>query len=214
MGEKRRVLPRNYQAGYRVCKRLLDILLSAAGLVLFSPLMLAIAAGVLLSGPGPILYRHRRMGKGGVPFVLYKFRTMVKGADAQLGQLPASLQQEFQRSYKLQNDPRATAFGAALRKSSLDELPQLFNVLRGEMSFVGPRPIVEAELDFYGRQSGELLAVRPGLSGYWQVNGRSASSYAQRMEMELFYVANVGFFLDCKILWLTIGAVLGRRGAV
>lgn len=198
---------------YVLCKRGLDVLFSLMGLALLAPVMLFIGVGVALSGPGPVLYRHRRMGKGGAPFTLYKFRTMVDGADAMLPGLPAPLREEFARSFKLQNDPRATPLGAFLRKTSLDELPQLVNVLRGDMSLVGPRPVVEAELAFYGTCAAQLLSVPPGLTGYWQVKARGAATYEGRVAMELFYVQNRGFWLDARILLLTVGAVFGRRGA-
>lgn len=198
---------------YVFWKRLLDVCLGGAALVLLAPLLAFVAGLVVATSPGPALYAQRRVGKNGAPFTLYKFRTMVQGADALLEQLPAPLKAMFYQSYKLENDPRMTRLGAFLRKTSLDELPQLFNVLRGDISLVGPRPVVEEELAFYGADRAEFLSVLPGLTGYWQVNGRSATTYAQRVEMELYYVRRRGFWLDIKILVLTVGAVLGKRGA-
>lgn len=215
MADRERPCPRagGYNRGglYPPCKRGLDVVFSLLGLVLLSPLLAAVAAAVALTGP--VLYRHRRVGKGGAPFTLYKFRTMAPGADGMLESLPQPLQDEFARTFKLQKDPRATRLGAFLRKTSLDELPQLFNVLRGEMSLVGPRPVVDEELAFYGPRAQVFLSVPPGLTGYWQVQGRSATTYAQRVEMELYYVQNSGLLLDAKVLLLTAGAVFGRRGA-
>lgn len=199
---------------YLVLKRVFDIVMSVCGLVMLSPVFLVLAALVYLSDPGPVFYKHERLGKGGRKIGIWKFRSMYINSEELFERLSEKQKEEFYRDFKLENDPRITRIGNFLRKSSLDELPQLWNILCGDMSFVGPRPIVDKELEKYGKYAGSLLSVKPGLTGYWQANGRNLVNYGNgRQEMELYYVENQCAFLDLKILWQTAGAVLGGKGA-
>jgi lipopolysaccharide/colanic/teichoic acid biosynthesis glycosyltransferase len=163
-----------------------------------------------------MLFAHRRVGAGGRPFYCLKFRTMVVDADRALDEALArdpALAAEWAASRKLTNDPRVTRIGRILRKTSLDELPQLINVLRLEMSLVGPRPIVEDEIPLYGEAIAQYYATRPGLTGLWQVSGRSNTSYAKRVQLDVWYVNNWTIWNDIAVLFKTIPVVLGRQGA-
>ena len=195
----------------RVIKRAGDIGFSLLVLALGSPLLLLLAVLVKLSSRGSIFYSQRRIGRGYRGFGCLKFRTMRKDADRVLAQVLASdpeLRAEFERDFKLKNDPRITPIGKFLRRSSLDELPQFINVLKGEMSVVGPRPIVWDELERYGRNMDQVLSVRPGLTGLWQVSGRNNLPYETRVKLDLFYARNRSFWLDLGIILRTIGVVL------
>ena len=177
--------------------------------------MIGIAALVALDG-GPVLYRHTRIGKGGQRFNCLKFRSMATKADQLLAQRltkDAVARDEWLQTQKLKNDPRVTAVGHVLRATSLDELPQLFNVLKLDMSLVGPRPVVEAELPRYGRNVKHYLKVRPGVTGLWQVSGRSNTSYSRRVALDSYYVKNWQLWLDFVILVRTIVVVARREGA-
>ena len=198
--------------GYEACKRAIDVAASATLLVLFLPALVAIAIGVKLSSPGPIFFRQRRLGRGGHTFWCYKFRTMVRNAESLLRR-NEDLFAIFDENYKIVNDPRVTRFGAFLRRTSLDELPQLWNVLRGEMSLIGPRPIVEPELGKYGAHASRLLTVKPGLGGVWQVSGRSDTSYPERVAMDLHYIDSRSLWLDLSLLVRTALVVIKGRGA-
>ncbi|MDR3508122.1 MAG: sugar transferase [Caulobacteraceae bacterium] len=185
-------------------------------LIFFAPLMLLVALGVFIQDGGPILFAHRRIGRGGRQFPCLKFRSMATDAQQRLEHLLAcdmAARQEWERDHKLRNDPRITRLGDFLRRSSLDELPQLFNVLRGEMSLVGPRPIVEAEARRYGRRFRAYCSVRPGITGLWQVSGRSDVSYRRRVAIDTVYAHSKSLVLDVKILVMTVPAVLRRRGS-
>jgi undecaprenyl-phosphate galactose phosphotransferase len=176
--------------------------------------MLAIA--MLLAADGPILYVHERIGRGKVLFPCFKFRTMYADADERLVsflKVSPAAREEWERDFKLKNDPRITAVGRVLRQTSLDELPQLWNVLRGDMSLVGPRPIVEKELLRYGCGAVEYLSVRPGITGLWQVNGRNRTTYDRRVELDLYYVRNWTLRLDFAILIKTVWVVAIGYGA-
>lgn len=197
---------------YEFCKRGLDLGGSFVLLVIFSPLFLALAVGVKLSSPGPILFRQKRLGRGGKTFWCYKFRTMVEDAESLLAQC-RELRARFDENYKLTEDPRITRLGSVLRRTSLDELPQLWNVFRGDMSLIGPRPIVEPELSKYGPNGRRLLEVKPGLGGLWQVSGRSNTTYAERILMDMAYVERRSFWLDVKLLIATAVVVIRGRGA-
>jgi len=199
-------------AGYETVKRVSDLIGSAGLLVLALPLLLALAAGVKLSSPGPVFFKQDRLGRGGRRFACYKFRTMVRDAEARL-KASGDLAARFGENYKIKDDPRVTRFGALLRRTSLDELPQLWNVLRGEMSLVGPRPIVEPELARYGRFADRLLTVKPGLGGLWQVNGRSDTSYPERVALDLRYIESRSLALDLRLLVRTALVVVRGRGA-
>ena len=197
---------------YELCKRSVDIGASIALLILLSPLLFAVAVGVKLSSPGPVFFRQRRLSRGGAVFLCLKFRTMVKDAERLL-QKSQDLAARFDANYKIVDDPRITRFGAYLRKTSLDELPQLWNVLRGEMTLIGPRPIVEPELAKYGAHGGRLLTVKPGLGGIWQVNGRSDTTYDERIAMDMDYIDSRSLWLDLRLLLLTAFVVMRGRGA-
>jgi exopolysaccharide production protein ExoY len=196
-------------------KRLIDIALAVGGIVLFAPLLVICYLATVISSPGPALFRHKRIGFSGKPFECLKFRTMATDAPERLRQLlesdPAAAA-EWTSTQKLRNDPRVTAIGAVLRKSSLDELPQLFNVLRGDMSIVGPRPVTEAELERYSTAVGAYLACRPGITGLWQVSGRSTTTYTKRVACDTFYAQNWSLALDAKIVIVTIPALLFTEG--
>ena len=197
-------------------KRIVDIVLALGGIILLAPLLVICYVAVVLSSPGPALFRHKRVGFNGRKFECLKFRTMVPDAAERLQALLASdpaAAAEWAATRKLQNDPRVTAIGAILRKSSLDELPQLFNVLRGEMSIVGPRPVTEEELERYSTSVGAYLSCRPGITGLWQVSGRSTTSYEKRVACDAYYAHNWSMVLDAKIIVVTIPALLSTEGA-
>jgi exopolysaccharide production protein ExoY len=192
-------------------KRVVDIVVALAVAILTAPLLLALAIAVKLSMGGPVIYRHRRIGFAGRPFDCLKFRTMVANGDELLEHYLAAhpeAAEEWRRSRKLINDPRITRLGWFLRKTSLDELPQLLNILRGEMSCVGPRPIVTEELERYGIHAHEYLRARPGVTGSWQVSGRSNVSYRDRVRLDAEYVREWSFGSDLWILARTVPAVL------
>ena len=193
------------------CKRLIDLIGASVALVLLSPVLIAAALAVKLYDGGPAVYRRRCVGCDG-DFDALKLRSMRVDADRYLEQHPELLA-EFQRNYKLNNDPRVTPVGAFLRKTSIDELPQLFNVLRGEMSLVGPRMITRPELDKYGDKRDALLTVKPGMTGYWQVAGRQEVEYGDRVEMDMYYIRHWSLGLDLQILFKTPWKVLKREGA-
>ncbi|TMJ53580.1 MAG: sugar transferase [Alphaproteobacteria bacterium] len=192
-------------------KRIVDIVLALSGLVLLAPLLIICFVFTILSSPGPALFRHRRVGFNGKHFDCLKFRTMVADAPERLRQLleldPVAAA-EWTASRKLRYDPRVTAIGAILRRSSLDELPQLFNVLKGDMSIVGPRPVTDEELERYASSIGEYLACRPGITGLWQVSGRSKTTYDKRVACDAFYARNWSMALDAKILVVTIPSLV------
>jgi len=200
----------------RILKRSIDLLLTTIICILAAPIMLLVAAAIKLDSPGPVLFGHRRIGRGGCDFRAWKFRSMIGNAEAvlkdYLAQNPEA-REEWANSQKLRNDPRVTRLGEFLRRTSLDELPQLWNVLRGEMSLVGPRPIVHDEIVRYGIDFEKYKWVQGGLTGLWQVSGRSDTSYAQRVNYDCFYVHNWSVWLDLCILFRTIGTVLSRAGA-
>jgi lipopolysaccharide/colanic/teichoic acid biosynthesis glycosyltransferase len=194
----------------------LDILVSLAALAFLLPLLLAIALTIKARNPGPIFFVQRRIGRDGRYFSCFKFRTMVVDAEARLAKLLASDPQaraEWTLDHKLRRDPRIIPGGELLRKSSLDELPQLFNVLRGEMSIVGPRPIVEAEVARYGRYFTSYCAVRPGLTGLWQISGRNDVSYRRRVACDVAYARRKSLRTDIRVIALTVPAVLLAKGS-
>jgi len=197
-------------------KRALDLSLVIVGGVLISPILLLVALAVRLDSRGPIVYKSWRLGKDGKTFPCLKFRSMYADADVRLNGLLESdpvLKAEFEATHKLRRDPRVTKVGAFLRKTSLDELPQLWNVLVGQMSLVGPRPIVQAEVVKYGVVFEVYKQVRPGMTGYWQVSGRSDTSYDERVDMDRFYVANWTPWLDVVVILQTVRVVLIGKGA-
>ena len=196
--------------------RAFDIVAATGVLLLTAPLLVTIALLVWLMDGGPALYSQPRVGRDGRHFRCLKFRSMCVDADARLARLLASdenARREWQADYKLRADPRITRLGRFLRKTSLDETPQLINVLRGEMSLVGPRPIVDAEIPRYGRRFAAYCAQRPGITGLWQVSGRNDVSYKRRVALDTAYAARKSLALDMRILAATIPAVLKRRGS-
>jgi lipopolysaccharide/colanic/teichoic acid biosynthesis glycosyltransferase len=186
--------------------------MALAALVLLSPLLLAFAAAIRLSDRGPALFTQTRVGKHGEAFRIYKFRTMVVDAEARLAELRTHNEHDGVL-FKMRRDPRITAIGAYLRKYSIDELPQLINVVRGEMSLVGPRPALPDETARYADHVRRRLVVKPGLTGMWQVNGRSDLSWEESVRLDLRYVENWSFALDLQILWKTIAVLLRGSGA-
>ncbi len=196
--------------------RALDIFGSLALLLLFLPLFIVIPLMIKTTNRGPAFFGHRRVGRGGASFSCYKFRSMVVDAEARLNELLANdpvAREEWERDRKLRSDPRVTKLGAFLRKSSLDELPQLYNVLIGEMSLVGPRPIVNSEVPLYGRYINYYCDVRPGITGLWQVNGRNDVSYLRRIALDVSYAKAKSVRLDVGILLLTVPRVILARGS-
>lgn len=196
-------------------KRVLDVVGVLTLGIVFFPVIVGVALWLSLTG-GPVLFRHTRIGKRGNRFTCYKFRTMVRDAEHVLEELlekRPELRQEWIQHHKLRNDPRITLIGCFLRKTSLDELPQLWNVLKGEMSLVGPRPIVQEEIFRYGRGIRHYLAVKPGITGLWQVSGRNDVGYCRRIAMDRAYAMRSCLMLDLRILLRTVAVVLGQRGA-
>jgi exopolysaccharide production protein ExoY len=196
--------------------RAMDIVLSAAGIVVLAPLMLLIALAIMLTDPGPIFFAQRRIGRGGKLFPCFKFRTMVPDAESRLAQVLATdpnAAEEWMRDRKLRRDPRITRVGKFLRQSSFDELPQLFNVFRGDMGIVGPRPIVTAEQVFYGRAFTNYCSVRPGITGLWQISGRNDVSYRRRVALDVVYARNKSLRWDLRIIILTVPAVIFANGS-
>lgn len=198
--------------GRKVLKGLFDRVAALAGIVLLSPLMALIAVLIKLSGNGPVLFRQTRVGRGGREFTVLKFRTMVQDAEARRLELLAANENDGVL-FKIREDPRVTAVGRRLRRYSLDELPQLFNVLRGEMSLVGPRPPLPEEVAQYGGDVYRRLVVKPGLTGLWQVSGRSDLSWEESVRLDLRYVDNWTLALDLQIMWKTWSAVVRGSGA-
>ncbi len=204
-----------HQKGLQALKRGFDLLGATAILMMLSPLLAYLSWKIWRSGGAPF-YAHQRIGRNGETFGCLKFRSMRPDADQVLKALLATnaeARAEWDRDFKLKNDPRVTPIGSFLRKTSLDELPQLWNVLKGEMSLVGPRPIIQAELERYGEQAHLYLQVRPGITGLWQVSGRSDTNYAERVALDTWYVQNWSLWYDIAILFKTIDTVVGKRGA-
>ncbi len=192
-------------------KRLFDMMFSLLVLILFSPVYLILASLIALSSEGPIFYVQERVGKNYKPFNCIKFRTMVSNADEVLMQIMETsphLRQEFEANFKLKKDPRITKIGWFLRITSLDEFPQFWNVLKGDMSVVGPRPLVAEELPKYGVHIDQILTIRPGITGLWQVSGRNDIPYPRRVQIDLYYVKCRSFWLDLWIILKTIGVVI------
>jgi undecaprenyl-phosphate galactose phosphotransferase len=197
-------------------KRIVDVVLATTALALLSPVLVLILVAVALDG-GPAIFGHRRIGRFGRTFNCLKFRSMIVDSQSALSELLARDPQaaaEWAATQKLRNDPRITAIGRFLRVTSLDELPQLLNIIRGDMSLVGPRPIVEAEIRHYGRAFRHYLSVRPGLTGAWQISGRSDVTYAQRVRLDTEYALGWSVWGDLRIMMMTVPAVVLRRGAV
>lgn len=192
-------------------------MMTLVGTICISPLLFYVAYRIKKEDPGPIFFAHERIGKNGKPFPCYKFRSMVVNSKSMLEEYLKNnpeAKEEWERDFKLKDDPRVTPIGKVLRRTSLDELPQIFNVLRGEMSLVGPRPVIQEELDkYYGDVSKLYCQVKPGITGLWQVSGRSDTTYAERVAMDEEYIKNRTFLGDIIILWKTVAVVLLKKGA-
>ena len=197
---------------YRASKRFLDLSLALAGLLLLLPLLPAIIVLIKLDSRGPIFFTQKRVGRGGHLFTCYKFRSMVQNAESLKSHL-ASLNEATGPAFKIREDPRITAIGAFLRRSSLDEVPQLFNVVAGHMSVVGPRPQIPAEVELYEPWHRRRLEVQPGITCLWQISGRSHLSFEDWMRLDLDYIRNRSMRLDLEILLKTVPAVIARKGA-
>lgn len=200
---------------YEAIKRTFDLLVSLAAVIVLSPVLLAIALAIRIEDGGPVLYKAQRVGRYEKPVTVYKFRSMRLHADRLEDMLTPEELAEYHKNYKLTSDPRVTKVGALLRKTSLDELPQLFNILMGQLSLVGPRPVLQEETELYGDKRSLLLSCKPGLTGLWQSRGRSNVTYenGRRQEMELRYVRERSLWLDFKILLWTVKAVVRMDGA-
>lgn len=200
---------------YRFIKRAFDIICSLIAIILLSSVFLIIALCIKAGDKGPVFFCHGRIGKNGRNFKLYKFRSMVTNAEELIKQFTPEQQEEFQKNFKLENDPRITKIGKFLRKTSLDELPQLVNILKGDMSIVGPRPVTEEETLIFGSYRDLMLSMRPGLTGYWAAYGRGdTTGYRRRRAMEVYYVRYCSIWLDIKIIFKTVATVLKGKGSV
>lgn len=202
----------------KATKRIVDVIASLFGMVALIPLTIGIyIANIIVGDKGPVFYTHERLGKDGKKFGMYKFRTMCVDADQKLKELlenDEDARQEWEENRKLKNDPRITKVGKILRKTSLDEVPQFINVLKGDMSLVGPRAVVDDEIKKFGFLKNKVLSVKPGITGYWAANGRSNTTYEERVAMEAKYVDEFSIFMDIKILFKTVSTVLKKEGAV
>jgi len=198
-------------------KRIFDIVFSIFAIIITLPLFIIIALLIKLTDGGNIIYVHERIGKGGKKFKVLKFRSMYMNADKKLEEILKNnpkAKEEWEKTFKLKNDPRITPIGKFLRKTSLDELPQFINVLKGDMSIVGPRPVVEEELKKYYKDKAELYkSIKPGITGYWQVEGRSDTDYNERIKMDEYYIKNRSFLMDLKIIIKTIKIMITGKSA-
>ena len=200
----------------RILKFIFDWCAALLGGIIVSPVMLGIALWIWKDSPGPVIFKHKRIGQHGKEFWCYKFRTMCVDAKEKLEKLleaDPKAKEEWEENYKLKNDPRVTCSGRFLRRTSLDELPQIFNVLKGEMSLVGPRPIVAEEIRYYGKFIEDYYLVRPGITGMWQTGGRNDTGYEQRVQMDSWYVRNWDFWFDVVLLWRTLKIAIKGDGA-
>lgn len=199
---------------YDFFKRIFDIICSSVALIILSPVFLILTVAIKTTDKGPVFFTHRRVGKGGKPLNIYKFRSMVTNAEDLIKQFTPEQKAEYERNFKLEDDPRVTKVGKFMRRTSLDELPQLFNILKGDLSIVGPRPVMEVETEIYGNYRDMLLSVKPGLTGFWAANGRSCTTYTRRRAMEICYIKNRSVCFDLKIILKTITSVFKGEGAV
>jgi len=198
---------------YLFIKRVMDIAFSSLGLIICTPLFIGVGIAIKRDSPGPVIFKQQRVGKDGKKFTMYKFRTMVVNAEEILRKLPEDQLREFKENFKFKDDPRITKVGKFLRKTSLDELPQLINIIKGDMSIVGPRPIVDDEWEKYGEYAQTVFSIKPGLTGMWQANGRSDTDYDERIELDMRYIMQCSIWLDIGIICKTAAAVLRKDGA-
>ena len=201
---------------YSFLKRTVDITASATALLLLSPVFLVTSLAIKNDSKGPAMFTQKRIGKDGKLFEIYKFRTMVPDADKKLFELlekDEEAAKEYKLNKKLKNDPRITKVGGFLRKTSIDELPQLINVLKGDMSLVGPRPYLPREMEDMGQYYDTIVECKPGITGLWQVSGRSNTTFEQRLEFDMEYNENKGFLYDMELLTKTVGVVINKDGA-
>lgn len=200
---------------YLGIKRTFDCIASLFAFIVLLPVFLFIAVAIKVESKGKVFYKHKRIGKNGKYIYVLKFRTMYTDAQERLAELlkDPKVAKEWSENFKLHNDPRVTKVGNFLRKTSLDELPQLINIMNGDMSIVGPRPIIDGEIDKYGKMKSKFLSVTPGLTGWWACNGRSQTNYANRIRLEMYYINHQSIGLDIKIIFKTIISVIKRDGA-
>jgi len=198
---------------YEISKRGFDFISSLTAIIVFAPVFFIIGILIRLDSKGPVIFGHTRLGKDGEKIKVYKFRTMVINAEEVLKNMSVEMKKEFEKNFKFENDPRITKVGKVLRETSLDELPQLFNILIGNMTVVGPRPIVVKELDKYGIYGEKLLSVKPGLTGNWQANGRSDTTYEERVQLDMDYIDTRSAWMDIKIIFKTVFVVFKKEGA-
>jgi lipopolysaccharide/colanic/teichoic acid biosynthesis glycosyltransferase len=199
---------------YSLIKRIADIILSLIAIILLSPIFLIVALVVRFDSKGKIVFGHERIGKDMNKFKIYKFRTMYENSEEIFNNFTEAQKKEYYINFKLDKDPRITKVGRFLRETSLDELPQLINILKGDMSIVGPRPIVEKEIEKYGLYAKVVFSVLPGLTGYWQANGRSDTTYDERVKMDMYYIRNRSTLMDIKIILKTVISVIKKEGAI
>lgn len=200
---------------YSFIKRIFDLICSCIALILLSPFFIAISISIKINDNGPVFFGHKRIGKNGKEFKLYKFRSMVTNAEELIDTFTPEQREEFKQNFKLENDPRITPIGKFLRKTSLDEIPQLINIIKGEMSIVGPRPVTEEETMIFGSYRDLMLSVPPGLTGYWAAYGRGdTTGYRRRRAMEVYYVMHRSVWLDIKIIFKTFVTVFTGKGSI
>ncbi len=212
------VLQEEEEKGYPLWKRGFDIIFSLFALIVSLPIAIPIMIAIKLTDRGPIFYKQKRVGYQGKEFYIYKFRSMYPDADKRLKEIlekDPEAKKEWEKTFKLKNDPRITKIGKFLRKTSLDELPQFINVLKGEMSVVGPRPVIKEELEkYYKNRAKQYISVKPGITGYWQVESRSnIDNYRQRVAMDVWYIKNKSIWLDIKIIVKTVKVMITGKGA-
>lgn len=205
---------KHFDINYLMFKRIFDLFLALIAFICLLPIMLIISIIIKIDSKGPVIYKHYRLGKNGKKFGMYKFRTMVVNAQEVFDNFTKEQKEEYEKFFKLENDPRITRVGDFLRKTSLDELPQIINIIKGDMSIIGPRPVVEKEIEKFGLMKNRYLSVLPGLTGWWACNGRSDTTYDERIELEMYYINNLSFKIDIECFFKTIIAVVKRKGAV
>ena len=212
--ESEEVILYNESNSYLIFKKIMNFIISFIALVTLSPILLIISLIIKIDSEGPVIYKHYRLGKNGKVIGVYKFRTMVKNADEVFRNFTKEQKEEYEKFFKLENDPRITRVGDFLRKNFLDELPQILNILKGEMSIIGPRPVVLDEIKKFGNLKDKYLNVLPGLTGWWTCNGRSSTTYEKRIDLEMYYIDNQSLKLDIECFFKTILAVFKRNGAM